>query len=469
MPASLVISVRLLERRYHGKEWPPAPARLFQALVAGGRMGAPGLAWGPAQTAAFEWLEALAPPLVHARSAHPGTRYRTFVPNNSLKSGLATKTEKPVQPWLLSGAADGVDVLYQWAVELAAAGAHQPVLDEVCSTLRALGWGVDFATAECAIHDQIAIPPHLESYVPCSTGGARWLCPCAGLLRHLEACHGAFLTRITRQGINPFTLPTRFSEVRYRKTMDWQRRRHIVFQVVPGETPGGPLRWDQGMILAGQLRHHVAQALRAEEIDTSFVASYAEGHDESTASAPRLSYVPLPSIGFIHSDGAIRRVMIVEPPESPDREVLDLLAVKLPGSQLEPKPGTPGADLEEVIDRSKVLPHYLRRASLWRSVTPVILHGHNMQRGQISMSKTDRLLRQAFSESGFPEEIIESIAFQTAPWWGGCGAASRFQVPLHLQRWPRLHVQVAFRQPIDGPVHVGIGRHYGIGLFAGVG
>lgn len=222
------------------------------------------------------------------------------------------------------------------------------------------------------------------------------------------------------------------------------------------------------MILAGQLRHLAAQALLDEEFEERFVDAYASGHDESGDPAPRLSYVPLPSIGFHRSDGALRRVMIVEPPGSRDAEVLDLLSMKLIGKALQPEHGESTAVLEAVADTSKVLPLYLRQARLWRSVTPVVLHGHNTLRGQLSLTKTDRLLRQSFVESGFPEELIESISFQTAPWWGGCGAASAMQAPLHLKRWPRLHVQVAFRQPIDGPVIAGIGRHYGIGLFAGV-
>lgn len=42
----------------------------------------------------------------------------------------------------------------------------------------------------------------------------------------------------------------------------------------------------------------------------------------------------------------------------------------------------------------------------------------------------------------------------------------QLRVPEHLKKWPRYHVAIGFRDPIVGPVLIGIGRHYGIGLFA---
>ncbi len=40
------------------------------------------------------------------------------------------------------------------------------------------------------------------------------------------------------------------------------------------------------------------------------------------------------------------------------------------------------------------------------------------------------------------------------------------RVPEHLKKWLRYHVAVRFRDAVPGPVLAGIGRHYGIGLFA---
>ncbi|WP_409194161.1 type I-U CRISPR-associated protein Csb2, partial [Accumulibacter sp.] len=41
MPRALLIAVRFHDGRFHGRpEWPPSPARLFQALVAAAATGA---------------------------------------------------------------------------------------------------------------------------------------------------------------------------------------------------------------------------------------------------------------------------------------------------------------------------------------------------------------------------------------------------------------------------------------------
>ena len=59
---ALVISVRLLDDRYHGNgTWPPSPFRLFQALVAAAYTGSTA---SDTETAALRWLEQLPPPVV---------------------------------------------------------------------------------------------------------------------------------------------------------------------------------------------------------------------------------------------------------------------------------------------------------------------------------------------------------------------------------------------------------------------
>ncbi len=71
--------------------------------------------------------------------------------------------------------------------------------------------------------------------------------------------------------------------------------------------------------------------------------------------------------------------------------------------------------------------------------------------------------------AGYAPEVIERVTFQPAPLWPGTGAAKEMRVPRHLMNYPRYHVEVRFWNPVTGPVLAGIGRHYGIGLFAAVG
>jgi CRISPR-associated protein Csb2 len=217
------------------------------------------------------------------------------------------------------------------------------------------------------------------------------------------------------------------------------------------------------------MRHAAAEALRQEELAEEFINSYVLGHVEGADPGYRLSFVPLPSIGHQHSDGCIRRVLVAEPPSASgqDAEALDLLGAKFPGWPLTaPGEATPRAYLHSGSGTGSVLDFYVGAGKVWSTVTPVILHGHNTLRRAISLEKTRRLLDQSLAAAGYPVGMVSQVAFQTAPFWPGCDAASRMQVPLHLQRWPRLHIRVEFRAPVPGPVLVGLGRHCGIGVLA---
>jgi len=471
MALYLHLTVRYFGDRYHGSEWPPSPARLFQALVAGGKTGGPVREWSSAHEQALGWLEGLGPPDILARHGHEGQRYTMFVPNNSLGDGKSTKTSKRVEPKILAGHLPGQpDVVYRWRVaDEKVAGVHVSALDQIAARLRALGWGIDFAAAIAGLAEASPDADGLELFTPTARGGVSVNVPASGFLAHLDDCHKAFVRRISSDGIDPYTRPTRLGKARYRRADSWQPRRWIAFELQ--EREGGVFagRWDQVQTVAAWLRHAAGEALLHEELDAAWVDSFVLGHTAPNELGHRLSFVPLPSVGHRNSDGGVRRVLVVEPPGVTGRhtEALDMLRIKLSGCALiDEDRKAPRAVLADLSDRSKVLPFYTGAARVWESVTPVILHGHNADRGRISMVKTDRLLRQAFTDAGIPEDLIAEIAFQRAPYWAGCEGATEIRVPRHLAQWPRVHVRVEFAEAVEGPVLAGIGRHYGIGVFA---
>jgi CRISPR-associated protein Csb2 len=53
MTRVLCLSASYVRGRYHGQEWPPSPAKLFQALMAGGLSGCRQLAWTEAHAQAL--------------------------------------------------------------------------------------------------------------------------------------------------------------------------------------------------------------------------------------------------------------------------------------------------------------------------------------------------------------------------------------------------------------------------------
>jgi CRISPR-associated protein Csb2 len=421
----------------------------------------------------MHWLECLEPPVIMAREGRATSRYTIFVPNNSSLDGVvSTRTSKVVSPRLLADHSAGEpDVVYRWSIpDEEGARRHLSALDEVASWLRALGWGVDFAAATADLVEHDSSMNGMNLFLPQLHGGIRTRVPASGFLNHLKECHLAFTERLSAKGINPATQPTHFGQTNYGRSDEWKPPRSIAFELE--EVAGGSFaaRWGQVQTVAAWLRHLAAQALLQEDLSSSWVDSFVLGHVTTSDRSYRLSFLPLPSVGHRNSDGGVRRVLIVEPRNTNenDSEALDLLRVKLSGRALiEEVTGAAKAVLVTPADQVKVFGLYLGESKVWETVTPIVLHGHNTSGREISVTKTGRLLTQALVSAGIPVSLIDSLEFQGAPYWPGAESAARIRVPRHLANWPRLHVRARFTKPIRGPVFAGIGRHYGIGVFAG--
>jgi CRISPR-associated protein Csb2 len=445
-----------------------------QALVAGVKTGGYRALWSEAE-AALRWLERRPAPVILALPEVKLQRYRLAVPNNDMDTvarkwaaGKAAdaaelRTMKDVSPRLVDGREP--HVRYLWALD----GGEEATeiatfVQRVSHCLYAFGWGVDMAYADAELLQDTRALGH-EEWTPSQSRGQHLAVPVPGFLEDLEATYQRFTARVRTMDAN--TRPTVYRLQRYER----KGASACPFTVFGLRTADGgstlSKRWDEAMQVAGWLRHASAQALEGH-VDAAQMAAFVLGHPLAGGdSAFRLSYVPLPSTGHAHADGRIRRVMLLEP-ASADGMMVDLLAMKLAGAVLTDSGGNPACTLGPLPD-DRVLGFYTGQARVWRSVTPVILHGFNAVRGQISLTKTESLLLRAFDMAGYSSEAIQCVTFQRAPLWPGTGAAKEISVPRHLTDYPRYHVEVRFRNPVMGPVLAGIGRHYGIGLFAAVG
>jgi CRISPR-associated protein Csb2 len=304
-------------------------------------------------------------------------------------------------------------------------------------------------------------------WLPVSNGGETWNVPLDGSLEDLRAVYERFKNRISDGGVDPNTRPSVYGAQAYRKE-GREVRPCARFKLLK---PDGddPLARDgrDAMVVAAWLRHACAEALKQEGESEDWVSRYVLGHDPDGVPGPRISFAPLPNVGHTHADGRIRRALVIEPAGSQGKAA-DLLQLKLVGTAITGNDGTMGCRLQAPEARDPVLPLYVGTASVWRSATPMVLHGHNTLRGRLSIHKTERLILEALEKSGYPERLVEGLAFQPAPMWRGGEDARSVRVPQHLVRWPRYHVEVRLREDVQGPVLAGIGRHCGIGVFAAV-
>lgn len=485
MGQHLCIRVAFPANRYHGREWPPSPARLFQALVAGAASGYLRKAW-PACEAALRALEQMPAPEILARRAELEPEYRLSVPNNDSDkaarewaasrdyNAAALRTFKTIRPRRLTTDSEVIaHLLYLWPLD-DAISAHE--FSQLVRRLHTLGLGLDmaFAEAEVLSEEEKLRTVQREGWLwsKPSARGSTLPVPAPGCLEELQCRFAAQGSRQTKMGVNMappvrHLLPQPYSHsgVAQRPAARYELRK------LDDSAAWHAVAWSRAPIVAAWARHAAAEALRDEGFSEQTVNEYVLGH--GAGRERHLSFVPVPTVRRGSSDGAVRRLLIVEPSDS-DGEIADLLQTKLSPWVLmrlrDNAPPAPECEIQAAVPSDPVFSFYDRQSgrpsATWQTVTPAILHGHNSERGKYSPKKTLQLIEAAFAREGFTAGRIAQIAYRPAPYWPGTGAAFAIQVPLHLRRWPRYHISVQFAEPIPGPLLIGIGQYYGLGLFA---
>jgi CRISPR-associated protein Csb2 len=326
------------------------------------------------------------------------------------------------------------------------------------------------AIGEGKVVPQTEALPLGKHYVPALGGGTEVLkTPGDGFVNDLERAYGAFRNRTLGKAVDADTRPRAYRPVPYRIADEPFGRLCVPFDLL--DTQGEErqsYRCEDGMLISAWMRHAARQRFLLEGWDTARVNAYVSGHTSKGEENNRLSYVPLPSIGHTHSDARHRRAMVVLPFNDENADESLAILYRMAG---DPLLALDSADPIAWLGkgdktRDSVLERYLGKSADWLSVTPVILHGRDFDGGSFRPRKAEKLILQAFAESGYPIENIAEFSYQPAPYWRGPGSARQARVPKHLEKWPRYHVRVVFAAPVSGPVLVGIGRHYGLGVFA---
>jgi CRISPR-associated protein Csb2 len=501
MVQHLVLTVRMHgdahgTARFHGMvqgnaEWPPAPFRLFQALLAG---AARGNALPSEVAAALEWLEGLPPPIIAAPRKVAGQRVELFVPNNDADSlpdpreVSAIRTKKMVAPSLFDA---DVPFVYAWALP---EGSAPTLLIEVANQVYQLGRGVDPAWAygelldDAALDSRLVTHPGIVHRPSLGADGHKLLCAVAGSLRSLVDRHHA--SRLTAEGTGraarvlftnapkPRALPVAYAPAHVTRRILFDLRDRSSDKAWP---------WATHAIvkLVETLRDAAAERLRHglpghdEQIERAIVGRKADGRDQLPAEH-RVRIVPLPSIGSVHADRAIRRVLVDIPSGAP----LSGDDVEWAFSGLEWARPTDGVMSPLVVtraDENNMLEHYQGPSTRWRSVTPLALP-ESAKRRRIEPSRQSEEAKDGKERTA--EEARAVAAVHTALRQAGVRATA---IIVRVQREPfeargvraesfaegtrfakeRLwHVEMELDRAVSGPVVVGDGRFLGLGLMA---
>jgi CRISPR-associated protein Csb2 len=527
MPDHLCITIRFLDGAFHGRadhgepEWPPSPLRLYQAIVA-----ASAARWNERRglrhaEPALKWLEQLPPPVIIAPQAHESQGYRLYVPDNagdlvgrSLSRGgddsIANyRTEKSIRPMVFPS--EGA-VHYLWPTTELPSGfdEHRSVLFQAVESITHIGWGVDLVVASSTIvsEEAIAALPG-ETWQPGSDAPkAELRTPKPGTFDDLTRRHQAFLNRVTASGFAPVPPLSDFQVVGYRRESDPASVPWAIFALRSLDGASfksfDPTR--RSLHIAGMLRHAVSQAdfLRSaglsREEGRSLVLGHgeAQGENHQAVAGPRLAFIPLPSIEPREKSlvvSSVRRVLVTLRGGG-DTAQFRRIIQRLEGRSLRDEDkGEPIAILQRQSGGSDgAIDRYLRAASTWATVSPVILPGYDdpkKLRQRLKPGNTltaeekaavlekldariDALLRKAIRQAGYSEVLAThaELDWRSSGFWPGTALASHYAAGDQHRRYRKLHIRITWRAAdgsaieVPGPICIGSGKFTGMGLFA---
>jgi len=490
MARVLLIAVRFHDGRFHGAgDWPPSPFRLFQALVAGAARGSAPL---PEDAAALCWLEKLHAPTIAVPQAREGAGLTTYVPNNDLDAVGGhprrigeIRAGKAIKPRLFDPA---VPLLYFWTLPAEADDAgHPATLCAVAERLFQFGRGIDMAWATADLLDAAAMEQRLADYPgpvhrpsKTGTGGQHLRCPQQGSLDSLIRRHQAQSKRFragSRKGALLFAQPPK---PRFRMVAYECPPARVLFELRAGERfAPWPLR--RAAALVETLRDLAAERLRKARPDCAAdIERLLVGRGAGPADIPlRPRLLPLPSIGFVHADHAIRRVLLEVPPDCP------LPAGDLRWAFTGLAPDT-DAGTGEIRSDTRLVPaegddmlrHYglppAAPARCWRSITPLALPQRPpLPNGRDGAARAAReateaeAVRQALRHAGLPGEA-PAIRVQREPFDRHGQRAEAFAEGTRFPTARLRHVELRFAGRRSGPLVLGDGRWLGLGLMAPV-
>lgn len=514
MPANFCLTVRFLDPvpSFHGRcdggepEWPPSPLRIFQALVAAAAARWREGAFADYAAPALAWLQTRTPVIVAPSIRAERTLYRLYVPNNAADLVTAAwargnpqasiaehRVEKDVRPTRLAGS----DCLYyHWNLPDAMPPEVVGFLETLAAAARSithLGWGIDMVAVNATtISEADAAELPGEVWRPAAdSSGTGLRVPIPGTLDDLIQKHQAFLNRIERdakgnESFMPVPPLSAFRVVAYRRATDYASRPIAAFSILRLDASGfRPFdAGRKGLTVAGMMRHATDDAARAAGWKADDIKTFILGHGEPQTGdrhvpvgLQRFVYMPLPSIEFrgrgkARVVGSIRRILITTFAQGWEDKIAWSRRVLSGRVLIDKDTQQPQALLSLLPTSDKALRPYLPRggAATWATVTPVILPGYDGG----DASKAESLLRKTIVHAGLSQTLANhaELDWRKVGFWPGVDLPSRYGVPNHLRHYPRFHVRITWRDScgrpvqVPGPLCIGGGRFYGLGLFA---
>jgi CRISPR-associated protein Csb2 len=371
----------------------------------------------------------------------------------------------------------------------------------ICSMaerLYQLGRGIDVAWAWGELLDDAAFEELLAAYSgriyrpSAARSTTTLLCPCPGSLESLTRRYEAFGKRFryVKQGRSVKVVFSRPPKPLFQYLAYGSPPSRQLYELREPSAEGSFAPWplERAYALVVRLRDGAVERLKraipkdSANIDRALVGRKPDG---SNACPPenRVRIIPLPSIGHVHADRQIRRVLVEVPATCPLREDdvhwafsgLDIVDVET-------------GEIQAVLTRSDD-EEFLRHYGLaddkgdyeWRTVTPAVLPEEARRRridparmreeaktGEEKRRELERAAHavcHALRHAGI-HAPVEAIILRREPFEGKGARVELFAEGTRFAKQRLWHVGLRFASPVCGPVVIGDGRFLGLGVMA---
>ncbi len=511
-------------------EWPPSPMRVFQSLVAtaGRQYGseipddvAAALDWLAqlAPPSIESPQHRVAKPY---RTSVPNNAMDICAKAWS-RGSYSSKDAKPsthkamktIIPTVLLDSDPGKQqVVYRWSVGSTVADSpeHVAIIAQLARNLVCVGWGIDLVAGHACLEpclpegDSTDVANNRVRWAPALGFKVRLRAPNVRSQSALHKKHAAFLSRIVDGTLRPVPAlpPSSYQVIHYGREWEAASLPFAAFSFIASDGE----RFKQfpntkGTEVAGMTRHVMGVAAQRAGWSDTKIAKFVFGHGEKkgqkhqTVHLSRYAYVPLPSIEPRRAGmavGMVRRILIYAMNQGFASEV-DWARHALSGVDLIGQHSQETVAMLSAIPASdKVVQQYVPKlgSSTWFTVTPVVLPRNYLNRKESRQlkaasdpatkknllrqkdAKIESLLRKAIVQAGYSGCLASCAEIQWTTYGSlrGIEKSQAYFVPRHLQHLPRLHVRISWRDPqgnavvVPGPVVIGAGKSFGLGLFA---
>lgn len=452
-------------------EWPPSPARVYSALVAADGTG-------PRCTVTtgeeLVWLECLGPPVIVASApeavvASP-LEPRYVVVDEKAEGAVQdypARTARKVYPGTKLAPRDDV-VLYVWP-DAEPTAMHRQALAYRAARIGYLG---------CADSPVTVSLTDVPTDLPADTwrhddrGPVTLPVPYPG---YLEALDRAYLAWSAGEAMRRSWITSR--RVRYQPPRHHEdgglarSTRQVIWLRFERSVSARRVLEVTETLKAGVL-DHLQRLLPGEEL-----SSVLHGHRAPGERGSQADFLALPDVGHQHATGRLFGAAISLPGDVDPvlveqvRTAVSRLAgdaLVRPGSV---SLGTEGFRVKIAVYGGERRPwavvprRWSRPSRLWASVTPVVYE--RWTKGRPGPDEVRRWCRHA----GLPEEVdVVDVAFSEHPLVsGGIDLSPSLVFRSPEDRRPYSHLVVRFDRTVEGPIALGRGRQFGMGLLAPVG